>query len=291
MAPDIGRVSAESNRSAFLSVNSSQACENTPLRRQQVRTTQLAERCTAGNGQSRCAGRCTETLFRPQEPEHVVALPGLGPLVRPNGNRRTQSRSRSVVLSAGSTWKSVSSSSSVWAKHLCTAGWPIQAKDVKTLSPHLLSLVEAETHLDAFRFLYDPSYIQLREGYICRNSSLLQKDVDLLLAAHLIEKIDYSVNTDSVMFRTVEIGKRRFRIVHDCKAANDAVDSPPQVAFDSIAYIRSLAGSYSCAACFDMTSYFHQFALAPECRNQFAFRVDESWFRPTRAPMGFKKIR
>ena len=91
------------------------------------------------------------------------------------------------------------------------------------------------------------------------------------------------------MFRTVEIGKRRFRIVHDCKAANDAVDSPPQVAFDSIAYIRSLAGSYSCAACFDMTSYFHQFSLAPECRNQFAFRVDESWFRPTRAPMGFKK--
>ena len=50
-------------------------------------------------------------------------------------------------------------SSNVWAKYLDTTDWPIQAKSVGTISQELLKMVEEESRLDAFRFLYDPHFI------------------------------------------------------------------------------------------------------------------------------------
>ncbi|KAJ9437267.1 Pol polyprotein, partial [Diplonema papillatum] len=148
------------------------------------------------------------------------------------------------------------------------------------------------------KWLLDPAFISsmLRPGSFVvgpgpRNSRMMPH-VDRLLQLGIAAPVPKAISS-RWFHGAFTVDKRapgQLRFILSCESVNRATAHVPLPACDlpSYATIVSTVLSRSWVAEFDFRSFFFQFALPPEVRKYFCFRVEGRLFWMTRLPMGYR---
>jgi hypothetical protein len=118
-------------------------------------------------------------------------------------------------------------------------------------------------------------------------SKITKKDVVQLMESEIVEKMsERDVKGFSIVYKTPEVEKKRFRLICDCIVCNVQEKEIEKVKFGNIGEVKKKFVGMLWAACFDFRAWYYQLAYAGG--EYCAFKVGKQFYKFLRAPMGHK---
>jgi hypothetical protein len=175
---------------------------------------------------------------------------------------------------------------------------PIHSKPVKPFNIESIKSAAPKKWKDEIQRLEDEmekaAALDHKVGYATvpeiTRTTVLQGDIDKLLSDGIIRRVSRRERSSVILgtaFTVTELRKNRRRFIFWPKFLNTSLDDVPPDLHDILDHCDILSGN-QCAATFDLTAGFYQYALPRHLQVKFSFKFAGNLFCMNRLPMGFK---